>query len=214
MEDPAVASEEKQYWENFYSKKVAPETPSPFAKTCVEDYFFPASSPQNRLLELGCGNGRDSRFFARKGYKVTSVDLVCSPAVRESQDITFVQSSMAELDGKVDLPFNLIYSRFSLHSVNEKTARKTLEWCAKALDKDGRLLIEARSVKDDLFCKGTAGGKDEKRTDHYRRFIRREELLETMKSLGFEIVYVAEEKGFAPYKTEDPVCVRVLACLA
>ncbi len=45
------------------------------SKTCkkVLDYFPPARSP--KLLDIGCGEGRNSVFFACNGYRVTAFDL-------------------------------------------------------------------------------------------------------------------------------------------
>lgn len=36
--------------------------------------FEECLNPGARILDLGCGSGRDSRYFAKKGYNVTPVD--------------------------------------------------------------------------------------------------------------------------------------------
>jgi SAM-dependent methyltransferase len=37
--------------------------------------FFMANLPRPRVLDVGCGPGRDSKFFAGMGCKVTGIDL-------------------------------------------------------------------------------------------------------------------------------------------
>ncbi len=77
----------------------------------------------------------------------------------------------------------------------------------------GLLLIEVRSVKDKMCGKGTPveGEKDAWIYTHYRRFIRQNELLAELLSLGFKIDYVIESDGLAIYKDDDPVVIRVHA---
>ena len=46
-----------------------PTTPSPFA-TWVADRL----EPRQHVLDVGCGNGRDSVHFAGQGHRVTALD--------------------------------------------------------------------------------------------------------------------------------------------
>ena len=46
-----------------------PTTPSPFA-TWVADRL----EPRQHILDVGCGNGRDSVYFAEQGHRVTALD--------------------------------------------------------------------------------------------------------------------------------------------
>ena len=50
-----------EYWNKYYEKNSAPVEPSLFAKYVAEEL-----QPGKTLLELGCGNGRDSLFFSIK----------------------------------------------------------------------------------------------------------------------------------------------------
>ncbi len=40
----------------------------------IQDYFLSYLSPGDSILDLGCGTGRDSRYFLSKGFNVTAVD--------------------------------------------------------------------------------------------------------------------------------------------
>ena len=60
----------KEYWEIYYSKHREPNKPSSFALFCVN--YVKAGCT---LIELGCGNGRDSIFFSREvDLSVIAVD--------------------------------------------------------------------------------------------------------------------------------------------
>ena len=48
-------------------------TPTPFCYRILEKY---PPTEHLRVLEIGCGEGRDAVFFARNGYDVTAFDIV------------------------------------------------------------------------------------------------------------------------------------------
>jgi tRNA1(Val) A37 N6-methylase TrmN6 len=52
---------DKEYWENYYKKNFKLSEPSTFI-------HFASSYIKNnkKLIELGCGNGKDSIFFQRR----------------------------------------------------------------------------------------------------------------------------------------------------
>ena len=60
------------YWTNFYEKNNHISKPSNFANEIIK-YF---KKKKLDLIELGCGNGRDSIFFASFDLNVTAVDQV------------------------------------------------------------------------------------------------------------------------------------------
>ncbi|MFR5028579.1 MAG: class I SAM-dependent methyltransferase [Coprococcus sp.] len=43
--------------------------------------------PGSRILDLGCGSGRDSKYFLDKGYKVVSLDA-SEAMCRKTQELT------------------------------------------------------------------------------------------------------------------------------
>nr|WP_317403205.1 class I SAM-dependent methyltransferase [uncultured Helicobacter sp.] len=76
---------DKTYWREFYSRHKIGVEPSLFAKLVYKNYLLEsikcdtdkyAKSNAPSLLELGCGNGRDSLYFAHKGVDTTAIDQV------------------------------------------------------------------------------------------------------------------------------------------
>ena len=57
------------HWGDYYSKAKVPVAPSPFAREVGKQL-----NAASRLLEVGCGNGRDSAFFWSEGHRVVALD--------------------------------------------------------------------------------------------------------------------------------------------
>lgn len=65
-----------RFWRDFYRAPAAasvPTEPSPFARWVQEQV-----DSRDRILDLGCGNGRDAVWFAAQGHPVTASDYAGS----------------------------------------------------------------------------------------------------------------------------------------
>lgn len=199
---------DKAFWEDFYSNKKGTLNPSPFAEFVWKTYQLSGT-----IIELGCGNGRDSLYFMDKGLNVYGTDQ-CESTINRLNSLNKEYARFEVKDftslGSIGT-FDNIYSRFTLHSVSQSQASQTLNWCFDSLNKNGKLCIEVRSINDELYGQGTEVEKDAFVTDHYRRFVRFEALTEELEKIGFKIEYAVESKGFAVYKDEDPAVIRVIA---
>ena len=58
-----------KYWNEYYKKNIAPNEPSKFAKDILK-YL----DSGKKLIELGCGNGRDAMFLANNNISVVAID--------------------------------------------------------------------------------------------------------------------------------------------
>ena len=58
------------FWNYFYKKKKTISLASNFAKYCSKNYI----KKNNKLIEIGCGNGRDAFYFSKNKISVTAVD--------------------------------------------------------------------------------------------------------------------------------------------
>ena len=98
-----------------------------------------------------------------------------------------------------------------MHSINKEAASSVYRWCYDTLENNGLLLLEVRTVNDPLYGQGKQVEKDAFFTDHYRRFVRKAELVTELEMLGFKIELAIESTGFARYKNEDPSVLRIIA---
>eukprot|EP01028_Stygiella_incarcerata_P003606 TRINITY_DN1743_c0_g1_i1.p1 TRINITY_DN1743_c0_g1~~TRINITY_DN1743_c0_g1_i1.p1 ORF type:complete len:209 (-),score=57.66 TRINITY_DN1743_c0_g1_i1:663-1289(-) len=203
-----------EFWDSFYDRDICPRDPSSFALSVL------SAIPKLDLpvLDAGCGNGRDSFFFASQGFTVVGVDH--SPhAVKKLNDATapnttFFHDDFTRPSSEInEKTYAAVYSRFTIHSVRAKEASKFLKWVYEHLSKDGLLFIEARSILDPMYGVGTAveNEKDAYINTHFRRFLRKDELLEELKELGFTIEFVDERDGVSVLGDDNPVVLRVHA---
>ena len=210
-------NEDESYWDAYYQKQLVKncgeiEAPSLFARTMLKNYI----EKGNALVEFGCGNGRDSLYFADNGINVTGIDA-SEIAIRELQQrntnhCIFICDDFVNAEAIYQIQYDYCYSRFTLHAINEEQETKILNKAYKMLKPNGYLFIEARSVQDEKFGRGQEVEKNAYIHDgHYRRFIVPEELEGKLEHIGFTIVEMAESDQFAPSNSERTVCVRVIA---
>jgi adenylylsulfate kinase-like enzyme/2-polyprenyl-3-methyl-5-hydroxy-6-metoxy-1,4-benzoquinol methylase len=200
------------HWQTYYAANQGELSPSPFAEYVQSGVLRPGS----RLLEVGCGNGRDSAFFAQAGYDVVAIDT-SSAAIdlcrnkHKSSRLNFLASSISDLKLDELGRFDAVYSRFVLHAMTQSEEALFLSRAATALKPGGYLLIECRSINDPLALLGEAISPTERIHGHYRRFIVLNELVQKLKEARFELESIEESKGLAMYKDEDPVVIRAVA---
>ena len=200
-----------QYWTEYYKKKVTVNNPSPFAEFCMSKF-----SSGNRLLEIGCGNGRDSRYFSENGINVVALDKsegaieICKQG-DHVDTLTYVCCETSDLQKYYSGKYNYIYSRFSLHAMTEAEELNALQSAFDFLENDGDFCIECRSINDPHALIGEVLSPTERIDGHYRRFVDRRILEEKLKSVGFTIAESIESQGFAVFKDEDPVVIRIIA---
>jgi len=208
-------STEKNYWNSFYSKFNVSH-PSQFCvMTAVE------LKPENSIVEFGCGNARDSVYFASKGFTVFACDL-SKDAIAKNKE------TAAAMEG-VNLSFEVVdainkdqvgaviakareagqsdsittYARFFLHSIDESQEDLFIGGLASAMKEGDELCFEYRCAEDEALDKVHGKG-------HYRRYIDTEALLKKMAGMGFESVYSITGRGMAKYKSEDPYVSRII----
>ena len=180
---------DKLYWTTFYKEEKGILESSDFAKFIME-YF---KEEKFFILDIGCGNGRDSYYLATK-HHVVGCDLSSKP--KNKKNCLFLEENMVDIDKE---PYDLIYSRFSLHSISDENQRELLQ----SIRKGTILCIETRSLK----------GKDTYRlfgNNHYRNLTDLDFLHLLLKEYGFEILYEYEGDNVAIFKDENPICIRVI----
>lgn len=176
----------KKMWQSFYESD-RDNYPTDFAKFCSE--FIP---PGSRVVDLGCGNGRDTYYFAEKGHKVQGVDYATMP--KDYQKATFLPFNLSQIIHN-GCGWDVIYSRFFLHAITETDVKRLVMWSR------GLFMAEFRCV----------GDKPKLYADHKRTFINPEKLINMMIHLGYEIIYFYKGNNLASYKDENPLVGRIVA---
>lgn len=200
---------DKAYWKKYYEENPNPTEPSSFAKF-IEGFI----EPEKSLIELGCGNGRDSVFFAQNHLHVTAIDQV-------QQEMDYLNSHYSEynLDFKAedftnlatDQKYDYVYSRFTLHSINEDAEGRVLKWVSNQLNCGGYFFLEVRSINDPMFNNGEKISETENITTHYRRYLDYSKTIEKLENIGLKVIYKIESQGLSVYKDDDPMLIRIVA---
>ena len=101
------------------------------------------------ILDIGCGTGRHAIELAKRGYKVTGVDLSISQLQRAKEkagdanvQIEFIQRDARELEfeNKFDMAIMLCGGGFPLMETDEMNF-KILQNAAKALKENGKFIF-------------------------------------------------------------------------
>lgn len=171
-----------EHWKKFYKFRVA-GVPSNFAKW-VNNYM------KGDIVDLGCGSGRDLRYFYNMGLHIKGVDQVDLP------NPNYVKSDVGEYIRNNESP-DTVYTRFFWHAIERELQLEILKWT-----KD-MLLIEARTTEDRNRMKI--------HDNHDRNFVDVGQLVVDLKANGFQIIRLEEGLGFSRYRKENPHLVRVIA---
>lgn len=209
---------DKNYWENIYSKQLEEDKPSLFASFIANTLGINGK----RLVELGCGNGRDAIFFANVGAKhVEAIDqceniiTLLTHRFQQIKNISFRCDDFTCMkDVELESKFEIVYSRFTMHSISKEQEKRVIQWAYRNTLSGGAFCIEVRGQKNEIFGVGVpVEGENDAfiLNDHYRRFIHFDSLCKELTTLGFILSFAKEEKGFAPYNGQDETYIRVIA---
>lgn len=202
-----------EYWNNFYGKNtVTLQQPSDFAES-IREYLL----PDRKIMDIGCGNGRDSLMFAQMGLKVVGVDA-SKTAIDElnkkngNDNSMFVCDDFVTCKALYQAQYDYFYSRWTMHAISEHQENELLKNITGSIRQGGLLFIEARSDKDELFGKGKKISEYEYiYNNHYRRFIVQDQLISKIKDLGYEIMLNAESDTFSKVENSNPTLIRIIA---
>ena len=194
---------DKEYWENYYKHNDQPFQPSEFA-----NYVLNKLDKNSTLVDVGCGNGRDSIFFSRNNIKTVGIDqsenIINSLKKYENNFLKFEQVEIKNFKNK---ELDYAYCRFLFHSINEEEELMLLKWLYRNIKKN--IFIESRTDEDIEKYSDT---------DHYRRLMNIEQFKTAVDKLGFTIDDENISDSFSIYNKNynvkdinfDPVLIRLI----
>ena len=196
-------------WNSIYQNGAITDKNSSFS-----EFILGHVSKTTNIIDIGCGNARDTSFFLKtfdKVYGLDSSKTIMKKNIESFPDIKFYEMDISGLK-TLPLKFDNIYSRFFLHAIPWDDALEMLKASYNLLEDGGLLFVECRSIFDPIFGKGEKGEKkNEWIHGHYRHFIDFTELLESLSQIGYDIKYSMQSNDLSKYKTSNPVLIRVVA---
>ena len=205
----------RDYWEEHYHHDTSPREPSLFASDLVRSLSAPAL-----VIDMGCGNGRDSLFFAESGHRVIAVDGSAeaiehlrqrASAERESR-VRVLQADLSDVAAYVQLealvwderePTTrlIVYGRFLLHAVPLHTQDLFVTRMTTLLGPGDEMHLEYRT--GDLDAVTYEFG-----CTHYRRSVDPSSVEAVALSTGIVTARSEVSEDFAPLGDERPLCAR------
>jgi hypothetical protein len=194
------------YWNAFYADCPGPEEPSSFFFFARDWLWNNGYTTGNTLVDVGCGNMRDSLAFAGFGWEVTAVDKSTSLGAPRHPNITLLSNYDA---ANIDISANIYYCRFLVHALEERELDDFLCRLYRQMNESSVLLLETRALENgqdkQLSWFSSPVGKE-----HTRMLYSSAYLLDKLRGFGFCVEYVKEGRGTAVYGSEDPYIVRLI----
>lgn len=146
--------------------------------TVTYDRFLKYISDGGRIIDMGCGSGRDVAAFRSRGYDAVGLDVSSELALLASdkQEFPFIIADMATWIA--DEPFDGIWCCASLLHLEDGEVQRFADNLRYNLKHHGAIYISVKS--------GITTGYDEK--GRYMRNFTEDELIILLHSKGIEIV--------------------------
>ena len=122
------------YWNNFYKNFLLKEETS-FARFVFNKIRYKKNF---KILDIACGNGRDTIFFLKKGFQAKGLDI-SKTAIGINKKIfrnNFFLKDICSNKFNIQETYHFIYSRFFLHAINEKDENKFSDFLNSVVNVD------------------------------------------------------------------------------
>ncbi len=135
-----------------------------------------------RILDAGCGAGRDAVYFAEKGFNVIGIDL--------SKEMLEAAKKRANADFRVgdvrktgfdDDSFDGVWCYNTLLHLDKEDVHAALKEFARILKSEGILFIATKQGKGKIAKEGDKGIK------HFYHY-EKEDFLDLFREIGFELI--------------------------
>lgn len=115
------------------------------------------------ILELGCGQGRDSIFFSQFGHNVNAFDIspIAIEFINKTKDllgITNLTPSVFDIEKPLEFnedSFDLIYSNLALQFFELEKLNQIFNNVAKVLKKKSPFIFSTKKIGDKYYNFGT-----------------------------------------------------------
>lgn len=147
-----------------------------------------------KVLDAGCGSGRDTGLFNEKGFKVTGLDIsrnLLEEAKKRYKGIDFVEGDMLKLPFK-DNTFDATWAHAAIvHFEEDGQVKMALSELHRTLKSGGVVHILVRAKKKDDSKTEVITDSISKSDRFYRNFTA-EEMTNLMSDIGFTDIEISQ----------------------
>ena len=189
-----------EIWNKVYSSDASffGDGPSNFGLDCYEEF---KRNGVKRIMELGCGQGRDAIFFASKGIDVVAIDLsqiavdaLSKIAIVRNLPIRPIVHNAGEGIPYYGSYFDAVYSHmfFNMRFSADKLKYLFVE-VNRVLKNDGLNLFSVRSDHDAMYRRGALVEEDIYDINGFQiRFFTKFDIEEIITKTGFDLYEITE----------------------
>jgi ubiquinone/menaquinone biosynthesis C-methylase UbiE len=159
--------DQRMFWDSWHERHaVASHTDHSQASLQA---FVDAMSEQShtRVLEVGCGQGREAISLARRGFTVSAFDhsevaisIARKNAIRAGCKIEFIEHDMTRPLPYTPKSFGGAFAHLSLHYFDDMTTQMIFNELQRVLGPGGVLFFTVRSIRDPLHGRGAHLGEN------------------------------------------------------
>lgn len=195
-----VTEEYLKYWESLYGKNdffgTGPTKLAIYANNIIKEQKI------QKMLEIGCGQGRDIIYFASKGYNVNGFDL-------SHNAIAFVEEQKKELElENIKLmthdtskafsydtnQFDFVYSNLALQFFDLSTMNNIIKEISRVMKNGASFIFSTKKEGDKYYKTGKKINENAYQTKGViRYFFNKESIMELLKK-EFNIIEMIEDK--------------------
>lgn len=183
-----MSDDSKKRWDDTYKLR---KMVSPLDFT-MKAFAYLQKKPGCSILDIGCGDGRDSLFFAEKGLRVTAIDFSAEAIKRVTTANPAIDAHVMDILAMnfPDASFDAIYAHLSLHYFDDVQTDAVFDVIHRTLKEDGLFFVKCKSITDPLYGKGKEVGKDIFIDEHQRHFFSKDYMAEKLRN--FTILELGE----------------------
>ncbi|MEB1808990.1 MAG: class I SAM-dependent methyltransferase [Bacillaceae bacterium] len=144
----SLLREPTQFWDNFYSDRAKGV---PFFENIPDEnlvsYFNNGVFTKGKVLELGCGAGRNAIYFAENGCSVDAVDLSKESlkwaeerANEKNVSVNFINENIFELDFEEN-SYDIVYDSGCFHHIAPHRRMSYINLVKRALKPNGHFAL-------------------------------------------------------------------------
>jgi len=195
------------YWNDLYSKKnyfgTGPTILAVYAKKILDKYSL------KNILELGCGQGRDSIYFAKLGYSIIASDISENAIkfiekTRNDENLKNLQLITHDIQKPLNFQnskFDMVYSNLSLQFFDLSKLSNIFSNISDIMLPDSFFLFSTKKAGDKYYNFGNKISDSAFESKGVTRFFFTKSELESLLENFFTIISFEEDKHVNPDNT-------------
>lgn len=159
--------------------------------------------PQPRILDVGCGTGRDAETFAAHGARTFGIDLskeMTAWARRHVTEASFVIGDMLDLPLRAE-SFDAVWSMASLVHLDLSQTQRVLTEISRVLRPDGLFLASVPRGPEPEWRPDEAGGRR-----WFRYYRSASEVSRLLRDSAFDILRIDDAPGVVSGRWITALC--------